>query len=241
MRWGSFGGREAVGHVRGMGGLVACRAVVAQSWSVKRELELVCPLAARPAAPVGRTPLELQETEPRSFYGFDEELALASGTEYGQALRRVLVCRSGIRGLHVAVDADGTPMYAQWLLDAEERDRLRSRMPGPWRELRRDEAIVEFAYTFARHRGKGVMAAGMGALVEIAAARGRTRVFTYVRPDNVPSLRGCAKVGFRPSSIVATSFRLGFHRVAFTPVDAEASQQWDAAVAPRVTTAQSTR
>ncbi len=66
------------------------------------------------------------------------------------------------------------------------------------------------------------MAAGMGALVEIAAARGRTRVFTYVRPDNVPSLRGCAKVGFRPSSIVSTSFRLGFHRVTFTRVDAEA-------------------
>ena len=241
MRVSALAGRELVEHLRGMGGAVASRALIAQGWSVKRELELVCQVRDRPAVPEARVAVDLQETDPETFDGFAEELEHASGMEYGQALRRLLICRAGIRGLHVAVDADGSPMYAQWLLDAEERDRLRSRMPGPWRELRRDEAIVEFAYTFTRHRGKGVMAAGMGALVEVAAARGRTRVFTYVRPDNVPSLRGCAKVGFRPSSIVATSFRLGFHRVSFTPVDAEASRQWDAAVAPRVTTAQSTR
>ena len=124
-------------------------------------------------------------------------------------------------------------MYAQWLLDSGERDRLRARMAGPWRGLQQDEAIVEFAYTFREHRGKGVMAAGMGALVEIGAQRGAGRVFTYVRPDNVPSLRGCAKVGFRPFAVVATSFRLGFHRVRFTDVDAETSAQWASAVAPR--------
>ena len=229
----ALGGREAIEHARGLGGLVAARAVVAQAWSVKRELELACTVAERPPPPTARVAVEMVETDPTSFDGFEGELRQATGLEYGQALRRVLVCRAGIRGLHVAFDEDGSPMYAQWLLGAAERERLRARLAGPWRGLRPDEAIVEFAYTFRAHRGKGVMAAGMGALVEIGAQRGAARVFTYVRPDNVPSLRGCAKVGFLPSAVVSTSFRFGFHRVRFVKVDDETSAQWASAVAPR--------
>ena len=229
----ALGGREALGHVRGLGVVVAARAVLAQAWAVKQELELACAVAERPQLPSARVEVEMVETDPTSFDGFDDELRHATGLEYGQALRRLLVCRAGIRGLHVASDEDGRPMYAQWLLDSRERDRLRARMAGPWRALQQDEAIVEFAYTFREHRGKGVMAAGMGALVEIGARRGAGRVFTYVRPDNIPSLRGCAKVGFLPSAVVSTSFRLGFHRVRFTDVDDETSAQWASAVAPR--------
>jgi Acetyltransferase (GNAT) family len=224
---------EAIGHVRGLGARVAGHAISAQAWSVKRELELLCEVATRPGAPAARVPVSMEECDPRAFEGFEEELRLATGTEYGQALRRVLVCRAGIRGLHVARDGGGEPIYAQWLLSGEQRDRLRARLPGPWRPLAGDEMTVEFAYTFTRHRGMGVMAAGMGGLVEIAADRGAARVYTYVRPDNVPSLRGCAKVGFLPAREVATSFRLGFHTVRSTPVGPEARAAWDEATAPR--------
>jgi hypothetical protein len=224
---------EAVGHVRGLGVRVTGHAISAQAWSVKRELELVCDIATRPERPSARVPVSMEECDPQAFDGFDEELRLTSGTEYGQALRRVLVCRAGIRGLHVARDGGGEPIYAQWLLNGEQRDRLRARLPGPWRPLTDDEMTVEFAYTFTRHRGMGVMAAGMGELVSVAAQRDATRVFTYVRPDNVPSLRGCAKVGFRPAREVSTSFRLGFHSVRSTPIGADAKAAWDAATAPR--------
>lgn len=233
MKMPILGAREAIGHVRRMGPGVAVRAGAAQAWSVKRELELVCALPGRPPAPPAQVPVTMVETEPRGFNGFAEELELADGTEYGQALRRVLVCRAGIQGLHVARDENGAPVYAQWLLVGTERDRLRRRLPGPWRELAADELIVEFAYTFTRHRGKGVMAAGMGALLDLAADRGASTVYTYVRPDNVPSLRGCAKVGFVPSRMVSTSFRVGFHRVRSVLPDGDAWQQWERAVAPK--------
>lgn len=233
MRAPALGGLEALRHVRRMGTGVAARALGAQAWSVKRELELGCALAERPPVPRAKVPVTMLETDPRAFGGFAEELELAGGTEYGQALRRVLVCRAGIRGLHVAHDEDGSPVYAQWLLDRAERDRLRRRLPGPWRQLGSDELMVEFAYTFARHRGKGAMAAGMGALLEIASGHGASTVYTYVRPDNVPSLRGCAKVGFAPLHMVSTSFRLGFHRVHSVPPDPDVWTQWELAVAPR--------
>lgn len=225
--------RDAVTHVRGLGVGVATRAVLAHAWAVKSELELECPVAGRPAPPAARIPVAMVECDPLSFRGFEDELELSSGVEYGQALRRVLVCRAGIRGLHVAFAEDGSPVYAQWLLDADQRARLRSRLPGPWRLLGDGELIVEFAYTFTRHRGHGAMAAGMGNLVEIAASRGASVVYTYVRPDNIASLRGCAKVGFAPSRVVSTSYRLGFHRIRGVPVGPEAATQWEAATAPR--------
>lgn len=229
----AFGGLEAIAHARRLGAGVAARAVVGQAWSVKRELELVCSLPGRPPRPSAKIPIAMVETEPETFRGFDDELALADGVEYGQALRRVLVCRAAIRGLHVARSEGGTPAYAQWLLGPDDRNRLRRRLPGPWRALDEDEVIVEFAYTFTEHRGKGVMAAGMGALLDIAAERGASTAYTYVRADNVPSLRGCAKVGFRPTREVSTTFRLGFHRVGGTPLDHAATSGWERAVAPR--------
>jgi len=106
-------------------------------------------------------------------------------------------------------------------------------MPGPWRPLRAGEMTVEFAYTFLGHRGQGVMAAGMGGLLSVAARRGARTVYTYVRPDNVPSLRGCAKVGFTLERAVSTSFRLGFHRVRAEPIDPAVAAQWGEATAPR--------
>ena len=78
------------------------------------------------------------------------------------------------------------------------------------------------------------MAAGMGGLIGIAADRGAERVYTYVRPDNVASLRGCAKVGFTPARMVSTSFRIGFHRVRSLPPDAGAWQRWETAIAAPV-------
>lgn len=224
---------ETIGHVQGLGLRVAARATLDHAWSLKTELELVCAVDRRPTPPSARVPVTMEGCDPRAFHGFEAELRSTSGVEYGQALRRVLVCRHGIPGLHVARDKTGSPVYAQWLVDASGRDRLRARLPGPWRPLADDELMVEFAYTFQGYRGKGVMAAGMGELVDIAARRGASVVYTYVRADNVPSLRGCAKVGFVPMRVVSTSSRLGFHRVSGVSVDDVTAAQWARAVAPR--------
>lgn len=229
----AFRATETIGHVQGLGLRVTARAALDHAWSMKTELELACAVDGRPAPPSARVSVTMEECDPRAFDGFEAELRSTSGVEYGQALRRVLVCRYGIPGLHVARDETGSPVYAQWLVDASARDRLRARLPGPWRPLADDELIVEFAYTFQGHRGMGVMAAGMGRLVEIAARRGASVVYTYVRADNVPSLRGCAKVGFLPVRVVSTSSRLGFHRVTGVNVDGVTAAQWAHATAPR--------
>ena len=62
------------------------------------------------------------------------------------------------------------------------------------------------------------MADGMAQLLADALAAGDRKVYTYVTEGNIPSLRGCANVGFEPDH---------------APVDAASKATWDEAVAPR--------
>ena len=60
------------------------------------------------------------------------------------------------------------------------------------------------------------------------------RVFTYVRDDNVPSLRGCAKVGFRPRRSWQRRSGLAFAGWRSNLSTPRPGRSGDAAVAPRV-------
>ncbi len=176
-------------------------------------------------------PLTLERCD--HFEGFDAELKRATGADYGRALRRKRLHEQGVRTLHVALDSDRTPVYVQWLITPSEKPVLDERDPGYWPPLRQDEVLLEFAYTFTPFRGLGVMADGMGQLLRVGEALGAKSAVTYVRWDNVPSLRGCAKVGFDLDHVKTVSMRLGTRRStisASTDVDLE---NWRQAIAPR--------
>ncbi len=229
----SISATELIRHMRPLGGRVVAREILDRVHSDKDEFELVCELERRPPVPVAAVRVEMRPCESTAFRGFDEELSRLKGISYGQALRRAHACRAGVPGLHVGADESGDPIYAQWLLSSDDRDALASHSRGPWRLLADNEAAVEFAYTFAAYRGRGVMAAGMGQLLDQAETSGKGRVFTYVRPDNIASLRGCAKIGFVPSGIAVTSYRGGRMRLERRTVTDAEHALWDAATAPR--------
>lgn len=218
---------------RSLGAHVVARELVDRLRSDKPEYELVCHLEDRPPVPSAQIPVVMEACAPTTFEGFDDELARSRGLAYGQALRRSRACHAGVPGLHVAFDSNGDSIYAQWLLFQDDREALVTHSHGPWRSLREDEALVEFAYTFTAFRGQRAMAAGMGQLLDRAQSSGKRRVYTYVRSDNVPSLRGCARIGFVPNGIVVSSYRAG--RLLLerrTVTDAERAL-WDTVTAPR--------
>jgi hypothetical protein len=77
----------------------------------------------------------------------------------------------------------------------------------------------------------GAMADGMAQLLRIAAAEGATSALTYVAIDNVPSLRGCANVGFDLDHVRVSVRRLGRRRGFTHNPDADASLAWRNATA----------
>jgi hypothetical protein len=180
-----------------------------------------------------KVPLSMLPEEPGTFRGFDEELERVRAQDALEVLDRARMCREGVRELYVARNGDGEPMYAQWLVRHGDQEPLHRAVPDLFPRLGPGEALVEGAYTFVASRRLGAMADGMHQLLERARDLGDRSVHTYVSADNIPSLRGCANVGFKLDHARLTKRRLGVRSVERRPPTAAERAQWEQAVAAR--------
>ena len=121
------------------------------------------------------------------------------------------VLRSEIPQCYVGITGDNEICYLQWLISPENRKRLQSIRSTDTYGFDDDSVVLEFAYTFKRFRGLGVMSA---ALADIATQDKRAVwAWTYVPRSNVASLRGCRNAGFLPYKTSFNRWRCGlrFH------------------------------
>ena len=115
------------------------------------------------------------------------------------AWRKAFVDKGAQRGF-VAVDQrSGRPCYVQWLFGEADNEFLSE--VGGFPLLRKNEALLENAYTPAEFRGLGIMSAAMALIAERAMDIGADRVLTFVDCDNIASLKGCARSGFQPDQL----------------------------------------
>ena len=224
----------ALTHARRIGLSTLFRRARVEVWSTKRVFQLTCDLSAIPELTRrGKLEVRMKPVDTAAFRGFRDELAHSSPGNYFKVLLRILYCRAGVDTLYVATGDNGDPLYAQWLIAPDGQQRIPRYLPGRYPALTADQLMLEGAYTFERYRGYGLMADGMGQLVEAARDRGAPTLVTYVADDNVPSLRGCARVGFTPSALRVSSRRTFLRRTRMLPVGPRERAVWEAAVAPR--------
>jgi RimJ/RimL family protein N-acetyltransferase len=218
---------EPVPFVRQAGLRVALRAATEKVACTRVSLGLRCDLLTLPAILPGKVPIRMSARDARSYAGFDFELNQAGGADYLEALRRTWMCASGVTTLYVADALDGRPIYAQWLIRKLDDWRLQNKPPHD--VLADDEVLLEGAYTFVAFRGVGAMADGMGQLLRIARDEGSAAAITYVHEDNVPSLRGCARVGFVLDHVRVNTTRFGRERSDRQLAEAAAQRAWESA------------
>lgn len=223
---------ELATHARRLGGRVIAKELRNRLASSSASFGLRCELEHLPPIPEGSISLTMEPCT-GSFDGFAKELGRTAGPDYGRVLRRQRLHEAEVRTLHVAWTEDREPVYVQWLVTPENRVKLDAAAVDYWPPFAPDEVLLEFAYTFTPFRGKGVMGDGMGQLLRIAAEGGASVAYTYVNLDNIPSLRGCAKVGFELDHLRDTSIRLGVRRGQIRPPTAEERTAWEKATAPR--------
>jgi hypothetical protein len=219
-------------HVRRLGGRVIAKEIRNRVVSRSTEVGLRCDLSDLPPLPKAAVPLTLEPCL-GPFDGFAEELERTTGADYGRVLRRLRLHEVGVKTLHVARNDHGHPMYVQWLITPEDRAELDAVAADFWPPLQPGEVLLEFAYTFTPFRGLGVMGEAMGRLLRVAADQGATTAYTYVAVDNIPSLRGCAKVGFTLDHMRDTSVRIGLRRSHVRACEPSEQNEWREATAPR--------
>ena len=229
-------GTVALGPIaiaRGAGPRLLLEKVAERTWGSSLSFGLRCDLRSLPPHRQGRIEITMKPRECPGYAGFADELARAKGSNYLYVRGEQRMCDAGVRTLHVAAASDGSPAYNQWLVTPEEQHLIDAHVPGSYSKLERGEVLLEGAYTFSRFRGMGLMADGMWQLLAKAREGGAESALTYVATDNVPSLRGCAAVGFGPDHLRRTVRRLGRRRNVFLPLDRPALELWAAATAPR--------
>jgi hypothetical protein len=199
-------------------------------WETKYFFELRCDLQHElPGVVPAKLPIEMQPVDPRTFTGFSEELARVDADNYLKVLLRTWYCSAGVETLYVGFDGD-QPAYAQWLATPEGQRRIPRVLPGRFPALNPDELLLEGAYTFVAYRRLGLMRDGMAQLLRFALKSGASAVITYVAVDNIPSLRGCADVGFAPHRVRVSTRRV-LRWTKNRPVGEDDWRLWETATA----------
>lgn len=111
---------------------------------------------------------------------------------------RVAALESGLSTCYVATTKDNEICYMQWLVDSSQNELVARQFNGLCPPLNQDEMLLEWAYTFKKFRGLGIMGSAMAQISEKGAEAGARWLFTFVAVDNLASLKGCKNAGFRP-------------------------------------------
>ena len=159
-------------------------------WSNETSLVLRCDLRQHHHAPPPKIAIRLSPMELGDFPSIVAERP-----------RRLPVLLDDIPGGYVAVTEAGELAFMIWLVFSSEWPRFERHFKGEIAEpLKADECMLEFAYTFEKFRGLGVMSAAMVMIAEEAVKlQPSVRwAYNYIRLSNEASLKGCRNAGFRP-------------------------------------------
>lgn len=208
---------------------VTAHEIAEQAWGERCYLGLRCDLASLPERKPARLELEMRPAELLSFHGFERERSYAGSSDLKQLLLRERLRLHGVSTLYVAETSRGRPIYCQWLIRPSEMPLLGRCMPDTYDPPPGNQVMLEGAYTFTGFRGKKAMSDGMWQLLAVARDEGYRTAQTYVADDNVPSLRGCAAVGFVPDHTHRSIHRLTRHRTDRQPLDDAIMERWRAA------------
>jgi hypothetical protein len=129
---------------------------------------------------------------------------------------RLLILKANIPTCYLATTAAGEICYMQWLIGQDDLERFRPFFDGELKNLRKDEVLLEFAYTFEQFRGQKIMPAAMAAIAEKGLLSGARYAVTYVQKDNIAALKGCAAAGFSPYMIRNERWRIFSFKESFT-------------------------
>jgi RimJ/RimL family protein N-acetyltransferase len=141
-------------------------------------------------------------------------------------IRRTAI-EAGLETCYVAITQDGELCYMQWLIDSSQNELIQRRFAGLYSRLAPDEMLLEWAYTFRKYRGLGIMAPAMARISEEGGKKGAHHLYTFVEQSNIPSLRGCRSAGFRPYQIRSDHWRFFRCHEQFTPLPSEAKYPFE--------------
>lgn len=190
-------------------------AIAYRAYSDSTSLGLRRDLTIAFARPVAKIPITVRPlTSADDLSSLKQEPGISPDEAFWRLAQRRLL-QSRLQTCYVAIGPEAKPCYMQWVIPPAENQRLRAFFGNLYPILKKDEALLEGAYTPAAYRGKGIMSAAMAQIAEQAALFGARWVITFVDEQNEASVKGCFRAGFAPYLRRHERFRLFYRHVTF--------------------------
>ncbi len=158
-------------------------------------------LASPIEVPRAKIPLSIRRLQPQDLVSLFPASSKTLGTEEAKdAAWRQYLLQSQIETCYVAANENNLACYMQWLIGKEENGKLQQVEKG-FVPLEDGEMLLEGAFTAHYARGQGIMGEAMARIADEGKKLGCQYVYTYVRTDNIASLKGCKNAGFRPCGL----------------------------------------
>lgn len=112
------------------------------------------------------------------------------------AMRRMLFALLPESGFAVIDETSGRPCFLQWLIGPDQNDKI-ARLEG-LPPLEPHQLMAEGAYVPPAYRGQKLGVAAVVRAFVHAGDLGAREIVTFVGEANVPSVKGAARIGFKP-------------------------------------------
>jgi len=192
-----------------------------RAWSDTVSIGLDYDPRVQPTLRVPRIPVDVRPIRPQEIPAFIE--LPDAGASRALALTRAnarYLLESGLQTCYVGL-IDDEPAYMQFLITADQNERLSKLFDGGFPPLADGEALLEFAFTRPEHRARPVMPTVFLRLIELAAEQGVRRVVAYSQVENPKLIRFFLRLGFAPFCVRTDKWRLLVRRVEFRPADSD--------------------
>jgi len=102
---------------------------------------------------------------------------------------------------YVAVTKEDIPCFRLWMIDSSQNSTLNEIWNDTFPELKKDEVLLESAFTIPKYRGLGLQPFAVYSISEKAKDFGNNYAITFTSLDNINSLRSLDYAGFEPFTL----------------------------------------
>ncbi|WP_179005900.1 N-acetyltransferase [Winogradskyella forsetii] len=127
---------------------------------------------------------------------------------------------------YVAATTENTPCFRQWLIGSDQQDSIKEFWGETFPVLRKDELLLEGGFTIPNFRHNGIMPAAITRIIDKRRHLNVRWVITFVGIENIPSLKGIHRSGFKPYVLRTEKWFLFKRTVVFEDVPKEMIDQY---------------
>ncbi|UFS71096.1 GNAT family N-acetyltransferase [Geomonas sp. RF6] len=182
--------------LRSLGPSAFCSVLLSMLFSVNHYYlmgkNIAPPEEETPATP----PVPLAKMTAEDLAVLQESVQSLGPVDRREVLARLLFYEDGFENCYV-IKKGGEIVYLQWVIFPTENRTIEKHYAGKFYPLSDRQVMVENAFTFPRHRGKGHLLHGTQHLLQLARERGYSSAICYIRKDRIASLNEFARMGFR--------------------------------------------